>query len=209
MYRSVHQCTEVCINDLICTLMYTSVRVYALTAELTAIALLIAWSVVSFILSLFIFRWIFEKESKKLLSYINPENVIEKFEGIVHDKMQEAIDTFSEAFNEIMGQPTIKKAFTIIGKQGNDAQTDNLLLDTMATDFLNSPKFEPYMMAAEALGLDIEGYIETHGAAKTIRSIKQFAKIAGIDLMNLDLSSLATPLRGSGGGNNNPYIIRR
>ncbi|GAG75516.1 unnamed protein product, partial [marine sediment metagenome] len=60
---------------------------------------------------------------------------------------------------------------------------------------------------AQGLGFDIEGYIAEHGAIKTLSAAKQLGSLVGIDIMNIDLGSLA----GSGGSQQqggNPYIGR-
>jgi len=178
--------------------------------ELVATLCLLAWSVISFFLSLFVFRWIYERESKKLLEMFNIEQIKEEFEAIVQEKMQGAIDIIGEAFEGILSQPIVKGAMTNLGKMGGDARAENMIVDQMAVDLLDSPQFAAARMGAEALGLDIEGYIEKHGAIKTITAAQQLGKLAGIDIMKIDLNNLAGSLalpRGST-NSNNPYFRR-
>lgn len=178
--------------------------------ELVAIVILIAWNVISFVLSLFIFRWIYEKESQKLLEQFNIEAIKEEFESLVHDKMQEAIDAVGGTLQELFLDPTTKKAFSILGSQGGEARAEKAVVDSMAMDLIDSPQFSAIRMGAEALGLDIEGYIEKHGAIKTLTAAQQLAKVAGLDIMKMDLSSLSLP-GGSGApsSGSNPYLPRR
>jgi len=180
------------------------------SAELVATLCLLAWSVVSFILSLFIFRWIYERESQKLLEKFDIEQIKEEFEAIVQEKMQGALDLVGEAFEGIMSQPLVKGAMTNLGKMGGEARAENLIVDQMATDMLDSPQFAAIRMGAEALGLDIEGYIEKHGAIKTLTAAQQLAKVAGIDLMKIDLANLGGVLSqpGSSSSGTNPYFRR-
>jgi len=165
---------------------------------------------ISFILSLFIFRWIYEKESQKLLEKFDIESIKTEFEEIVQEKMQGALDLVGEAFEGILSQPTVKSAMSIIGKQGGEARAENILVDQMATDMLDSPQFSAIRMGAEALGLDIEGYIEKHGAIKTLTAAQQLAKVAGIDLMKIDLNNLGGVLSQPGGSSSgtNPNFRR-
>jgi len=178
--------------------------------ELVATLCLLAWSIISFILSLFIFRWIYERESQKLLEKFDIEQIKEEFEEIVQEKMQGALDLVGEAFEGILAQPAVKGAMTNLGKMGGEARAENLIVDQMAVDMLDSPQFAAARMGAEALGLDIEGYIEKHGAIKTLKAAQQLASIAGIDLMKIDLNNIAGSLALPGGStsSDNPYFRR-
>lgn len=166
-----------------------------MSAELLATSILIALNVIGVIVGAWFFRRFYVQERQKLMVEID---------AIIQDKMQGAIDIIGEAFEGIISSPMVKGAMTTLGKKGGEARAENILVDTMAVDLLDSPQFAGYRMAAEALGLDIEGYIEKHGAVKTLKSIQSLASIAGIDIMKLDLGSLATP--GGSGGSGNPYL---
>ena len=63
-----------------------------MSAELLATSILLAWSIIAFFLSLIVFRWIYERESKKLLEKFDIEQIKEEFEAIVQEKMQGALD---------------------------------------------------------------------------------------------------------------------
>ena len=180
-----------------------------MTAELVATSILLAWSIIAFFLSLFVFRWIYEKESTKLLERFDIGAIKAEFEEIVQEKMQGAIDIIGEAFEGILSQPIVKGAMTNLGKMGGDARAENMIVDQMAVDMLDSPQFAAARMGAEALGLDIEGYIEKHGAIKTLKAAQQLASIAGIDLMKIDLSNLGSlALPGGSSPSSNPYFRR-
>lgn len=164
-----------------------------MNAELYAIGALIAWSIFTFFFSLVFIR--------RSLSKYDIDQLKDEFTEIVNERLQTAIDSIGEAFGEILTEPTVKKAFSIIGAKGNEAQASTALIDEMANDVLNGPQFSAIQLAAEAMGLDIGGYIEKHGAAKTINAARQFAQLAGIDLMNFDLGNLSLPGPATRGGN--------
>ena len=155
-------------------------------------------NVLGVIVGVFIFRRFYALERKKLM---------EEIHEIITAQMQAAMDLIGEAFEGIMSQPIVKGAMTNLGKMGGDARAESILVDSMAADMLDSPQFAGYIMAAEALGLDIQGYIDKHGAVKTIAAAQQLAGMAGIDLMNIDLSSLAKP-GGAPSSGSNPYLGR-
>lgn len=164
-----------------------------MTAELVATGLLIAWSIFAFFSSLFIIR--------RIIAKYDIDELKAEFTEIVNERLQTAIDSIGEAFSEILTDPTVSKAFGIIGSQGGQAKASNALIDEMATDILDGPQFSAIQLGAEAMGLDIGGYIEKHGALKTINAAKQFAQMAGIDIMNFDLGSLNVPGPATSGGN--------
>lgn len=112
-----------------------------------------------------------------------------------------------DGFGEMFTQPTVKKAFSILGKQGGEAKAESVLVDRMAMDVLDSPQFAAIKMGAQSLlGFDIDGYIEEHGAVKTLAAAKQLGQMLGIDIMNIDLSSLGNLSGGSSQSGGNPYF---
>jgi len=190
-----------------------------LSAELVAIGIQIALTV----FTAFILINFYKKEKKEILdtlditnlktefieivdSKFNLEELKNEFTEIVDERLQTAIDSIGEAFSGILTDPTVKKAFSIIGSQGGETRSKNIAVDEMAKDMLEGPQFAAVRMGAEALGLDIESYIEKHGAMKTIQAAKQLADFAGIDLMNLNIGSLARP--GPAGSGNNIFLRR-
>lgn len=131
---------------------------------------------------------------------------MDEIHEIIHSQMQAAMDLIGEAFEEIMSQPLVKGAMTNLGKKGGEARAENILVDSMAGDILDSPQFAAGRAIAEGLGIDIDGYIEKNGALKTIAAAKQIAAVAGIDLMNIDMGNLAVP--GGATSSGNPYLRR-
>lgn len=159
--------------------------------ELVATNLLIAWSVFAFIFSLVFIR--------RVMSNYDIDELKVEFEEIVQEKMQGAIDLIGEAFEGILTDPTVSKAFSIIGSQGGNAKSQNSAVDSMANDILDGPQFAAIKMGAEAMGLDISEYIEKHGAVNTLQAAKQLGSLVGVDIMNLDIGSLALPGPASSG----------
>jgi hypothetical protein len=104
----------------------------------------------------------------------------------IDEKIQLTLDEVGEQFEGILTQPTVKKAFGIIGSQGGQATAEIGLTNKIAMDVLNGPKFGGLKIAASALGIDIDSYIEEHGAVNTINSITSLAgMIPGFDLGSL------------------------
>lgn len=166
-----------------------------MSTELIALSFLIGFILFLTIATLIIAPRIYRKEKASLIELVDER---------IHDGMQGAIDAVTDAFGEVLTQPTVKSAMSIIGKQGGQASAENKLLDRMAGDMLQSPRFAGYTAVAEMLGLDLQGYIEDHGAARTITTITQLAQMAGINLAEIDIGSLANP--GAGGGGSKGWI---
>ncbi len=129
----------------------------------------------------------------------------EEFREEVHEIAQ----TVYDGVGEILTDPTVKKAFSILGGKGGEARADNMLVDEMATDMLDTPQFEAIKMGASAIGFDLESYIEKHGAVKTLKAANQLASSLGIDLMNLDIGALLGGItKGGAPTGDNPYLRR-
>ncbi len=159
-----------------------------MSEELIAIGLLFAWTIASSIFGL-----VYAKRTK------------DEFREEVHEVGQAIYD----GVGEILTTPTVKKAFSILGKQGGDMKGENLLVDEMATDMLNTPQFEAIKMGASAIGFDLDAYIEKHGAVKTFKAANSLASQLGIDLMNIDIGSLLGSVGGGGQpSGDNPYLRR-
>lgn len=169
-----------------------------MSVELIAIVCQIGLTVFGGIL----FRYYYKREKADLI-----EKFKDEAESVIRDNMQGAIDSVGEALQELFIDPTVKKGFSLAGTLGGEAKAESGIIDQMAMDMLDSPQFAAARLGAEALGLDIEGYIEKHGALKTIKAAQQLASMAGIDLMKLDLSNLSLP-GGNQSSGTNPYFRR-
>lgn len=107
------------------------------------------------------------------------------FDRKLKSKLQEAINALGEAFEAIFATPNVKKAFSILGQQGGEVRAERAVTSKIASDILNGPKFAGLKMAASALGLDIDAYIEEHGAPATIAALQQLGGMLGINIQDL------------------------
>lgn len=170
-----------------------------MSVELIAIGIQIAISIFGGI----VFTYFYKREKQDLINKFKDEA-----ETVIRDNMQDAIDSVGGALQELFIDPTVKKGFSLAGSLGGEAKAEGALVDQMAFDMLDSPQFSAIRMGAEALGLDIEGYIEKNGAVKTLKAAQQLASIAGIDLLKLDLNNLSLPGGQPQTGGTNPYFRR-
>lgn len=123
--------------------------------------------------------------------------------------LQEVIDILGTVFSDIFEKPTVKKAFGIIGSQGGEARADKAVVDKIAIDVLNSEKFAGLKMAASAIGLDIDSYIEEHGARATLQALQSLGGLLGIDITSLLQTGDLGSMLGGGGSQpsgSNPYL---
>jgi len=123
----------------------------------------------------------------------------------IESQIQSAIDGIAEIFSGILTEPTVKKAFSIIGTQGAEAKAEKGIVDTMATEIIDS-KFGGLKMAASAIGIDIDGYIEEHGAIATIQALRQGGAMLGIDVDKILQDGMANLSVGPEANGANPYL---
>lgn len=98
-------------------------------------------------------------------------------------KIQDAIDGVGEALNEVFARPVVKASMTQLGKQGGAAMQNKALINKMATDVLDGPKFAGLKMAAKmGLNIDIDEYIEENGAVATLQAAQSLGQLVGIDV---------------------------
>ena len=123
---------------------------------------------------------------------------------IVRRYMSRAIDDVADLFGGILSEPTVKKAFSILGGKSGEARSDKAVVDSLATDILDGPQFASLKMGADLIGVDIDSYIEKHGAMGTIQGLSQIAGMLGIDINSIIGGGLQ-----SGGvtqSSSNPYL---
>ena len=124
---------------------------------------------------------------------------------IVMRYMSRAIDDVADLFGGILSEPTVKKAFSILGGKSGEARADKAVVDSLATDILNGPQFASLKMGADLIGVDVESYIEKHGAMGTIQGLSQIAGMLGIDINSI----IGGGLQSGGAGSqvsSNPYL---
>jgi len=106
--------------------------------------------------------------------------------------------------NAVFRDPTVKKAFSIIGSLGGDSKRNNAIVQNIATDILSSPRFSALKMGADMLGFDFDSYVDKYGAVETLTGLNQLGSILGIDVNQLLIGgngSLSEPSTGA-----NPYF---
>lgn len=134
-------------------------------------------SIVFFIISLRIGKVALALIDEKIESTVNQMYIQ------IDDKIQATVDGIGEMFGDIFEKPTVKKAFGIIGSQGGQATANRALTDKIAMDMLNGPKLAGLKLIASGLGMDIDEYIEEHGAVNTLQSINALSgMVPGLDL---------------------------
>ena len=123
---------------------------------------------------------------------------------IVKRYMSRAIDDVADLFGGILSEPTVKKAFSILGGKSVEARSDKAIVDSLATDILDGPQFASLKMGADLIGVDVESYIEKHGAMGTIQGLSQIAGMLGIDINQIIGGGLQTG--GSAPSSSNPFL---
>ena len=124
---------------------------------------------------------------------------------VVRRYMSQAIDDVADLFGGILSEPTVKKAFSILGGKSGEARADKAVVDSLATDILNGPQFASLKMGADLIGVDVESYIEKHGAMGTIQGLSQIAGMLGVDINSI----IGGGLQSGGAGSqvsSNPYL---
>lgn len=134
------------------------------------------------------------------------DSVVVSTMDALDEKLQGAFDQLGDTLEEVFTAPMAKRAMSIIGKQGGNSASQSGLVDKMAQDILNGPQLAGIKMIGSALGLDIDGYLEDHGAMNTLAAIKQFAPMMNIDLGNVAVEGLSAFQGNNPSGGKNPYL---
>jgi len=105
-------------------------------------------------------------------------------------KIQQAVDGVGEAIGVVLEQifekPVVKASMTNLGKLGGAAMQNKSIINKMATDVLDGPKFAGLKMAAKmGLNIDIDQYIEENGAVATLQAAQSLGQMVGIDVTQL------------------------
>lgn len=115
------------------------------------------------------------------------------------------VDSIAELFAESLSQPAVSRAMGILGKKSGEVRSQSAVVDKLASDVLNGPKFSALKMGASAIGIDIEDYIEEHGAVGTLQGLQSIAGALGIDINSIIAGGVGEAASGSA-GDNNPYL---
>lgn len=122
-------------------------------------------------------------------------------------KLYNIVDSIADLFSEQMTKPVVSRAMGILGKASGEARSESAIVDKLATDVLSGPKFSALKMGASAIGIDIDDYIEEHGAVGTLQGLQSIAGALGIDINQIISGGMgeATGQSQSSGGSN-PYL---
>lgn len=128
----------------------------------------------------------------------------------VDDRIQNAIDGVSEVLIQIFEKPVVKASMTQLGKKGGAAMQQKSLVNKMAMDVLDGPKFAGLKMGAKTLlNIDVDQYIEENGAVATLQAAQSLGQMVGIDVTQLMSGGMnGANLSVGHEANDNPYLRR-
>jgi len=142
-------------------------------SELMTVTVQVGLFLITSILGLLIYR----REKREVLAHM------EKF---VDSRIQVAIDDIGGVLGQIFEKPIVKASMTNLGKMGGEAMQNKAIINKMATDVLDGPKFAALKMAAKmGLNVDIDQYIEENGAVATLQAAQSLGQMVGIDVSQL------------------------
>jgi len=122
-------------------------------------------------------------------------------------RLYSMVDSIGDIFSAIVTEPKVSKAFGILGKNSGEARANRATVDALAGDILNGPKFGALKVGAQMLGIDLDTYIEEHGAMGTLTALQSIAGTLGIDVNQIMAGGLTEGLgSGPAGGERNPYL---
>lgn len=123
---------------------------------------------------------------------------------IFEKRLYSIIDSFADLIKGAFTEPTVKKAFAILGGKSADAKANRAVVDSLATDILSGPKFASLKMGASFLGIDIDSYIEEHGALNTLEGLQSIAGALGINVNDIIAGGIGGSVQPS--EVKNPYL---
>ena len=92
------------------------------------------------------------------------------------------IENIGQGLNTVMGSENVKRAMSIIGKQGGNAKAVNAIKDKMAKGFINK-NYGLIKIVAERLGgIDVDELIDDYGAENILSAVQQLAPQLGFDI---------------------------
>lgn len=110
-------------------------------------------------------------------------DILVHVETFVDSRIQAGIDDVGEVLGQIFEKPIVKRAMTDLGAKGGAAMQNKALINRMATDVLDGPKFAGLKMAAKmGLNIDLDQYIEENGAVATLQAAQSLGQLVGIDI---------------------------
>ena len=117
------------------------------------------------------------------------------------------VEAIGEMFASTISTPAVSKAMGILGKKSGEVRSQSAVVDQLASDVLSGPKMSAMKMGASALGIDIDEYIEEHGAVGTLQGLQTIAGALGIDINQIIGGGLGEIAGGAQAANgSNPYL---
>jgi len=92
----------------------------------------------------------------------------------IKNTIWDTINAWGQQFVEEAINPTVSKAFGIIGSQGGTAKATKELQGKMAKGFLNNQMGELRMLGEQVLGLDFDDLIDQYGATTVMKAVGGF-----------------------------------
>ena len=122
-------------------------------------------------------------------------------------KLWVIVESIGEMFASTISTPAVSKAMGILGKRSGEVRRDSAVVDQLASDVLSGPKMSALKMGASAIGIDIDEYIEEHGAVGTLQGLQTIAGALGIDVNQIIGGGLGEMASGGAPqGGSNPYL---
>jgi len=117
-------------------------------------------------------------------SVIGYRLLIKKFD----QRIQMAIDNVADALGAVFtdDKRLAKQAMSLIRKTGVETENKRDIINNMAMNILDGPKFAAIKAAAKmGLNIDIDEYIEENGAVETLQAAQSLGQMVGIDVNQL------------------------
>lgn len=93
----------------------------------------------------------------------------------------EAFTGFIDNFNKSMTDPTVKKAFSIIGSQGGNTKAQGVIKDKIAKGYIQKNYGTLKILADKVLGIDVDEMIEDYGAENVLSAVQSLTGQLGIE----------------------------
>ena len=120
-----------------------------------------------------------------------------------------AISDLANILTNVFEKRPVKQAMSMLGKRGAESRQQSAMVDDIALNVLNSPQIGKYKGMLKLAGIDLDAMIEDEGAPATIKAIKDFGDMMGIDIMQLitqGLNSTTADDTGVTSQSQNPYL---
>jgi len=116
------------------------------------------------------------------------------------------VDSIAELFTESLSKPAVSRAMGILGNASGESRSKSAIVDKLATDVLSGPKMSALKLGASAIGIDIDDYIEEHGALGTLQGLQTIAGALGIDVNSIIGGGIGEIQGQAPQGGDNPYL---